>query len=155
MDFISKVKNKWEIVISSNDLFLERPTKEELIDLITSAIPKKEIISQLVRLSAHVLKTIIYERKTTSWETTIRDAILEIRESNTRDRGVGVYYSFDEMHQMFLTRWNSILSWVASESDGQWTVPELKKKVTQKTVWNAVNKLPLDKRIEISPKKKS
>lgn len=154
MKFISKVKNKWEIVISSSDLFLEKPTKEELIDLITSAIPKKEIISQLVRLSAHVLKTLIYERKTTSWETTIRDAILEIRESNTRDRGVGVYYSFEEMHQMFLTRWNSILSWVASESDGQWTVPKLKREVSPKAVWDEIKKLPLDKRIEITPKRK-
>ena len=154
MKFISKVKNKWEIVISSSDLFLERPTKEELIDLITSAIPKKEIISQLVRLSAHVLKTIIYKHKTTSWETTIRDAILEIRESNTRDRGVGVYYSFEEMHQMFLTRWNSILSWVASESDGRWTVPKLKRAVSSKAVWEEIVKLPLDKRIEISPKNK-
>lgn len=150
MAFVDRVKSKWEIVISNKDVFLENPTKEELINLITASLPKKEIISQLIRLAAHVLKVWVYKHTTTSWETTIRDALLEIRESNTRDKGQGVYYNSEEMRQMFLTRWSSVLSWVANESDGQWTVPKLKKVVSAKTVWNEIKKLPLDKRL---PKK--
>ena len=153
MRFSSKVKNKWEIVLSSKDIFIEAPSKEELIDLITASLPYREIMSQIVRLAAHVVKKHVYKTETTSWQVTIRDAINDIRSLNTRSKASGVYYNIEEMHQMLLTKWNTVLSWVADESDGQWTVKNIKKTVPIATIWNEIKAYPIATRKEMKTKK--
>ena len=47
---------------------------------------------------------------------------------------------------MLRTKWPSILSWVAEESDGQWKVNTLKKEVSHAAIWNIMKKYPMDKR---------
>lgn len=147
MGFVGEVNKKWKMVLSSSDIQLENPTKEEIIDLITASLPYREITSQLVRLAAHVVKVNLYKNSTTSWQTTLRDAALEIRGLNTRHKAKGVYFNYEDMHQMLKTKWNAVLSWVAQESNGQWSVSKLKKEVVLSAIWKEILKLKLDKRV--------
>ena len=146
MGFVSKVKKAWEVTLTSADIHINNPSKEELIDLISAALPYRDISSQITRLAVHVAKAILYQKTTTSWQTTIRDAVAEIRMLNTRQKASGVYFSLDDMHQMFLTKWNPILSWVAQESDDLWKVPALKKELSANKVWEQMKTLNLASR---------
>lgn len=141
MGFVDDVEKNWKIEITSKDLYLENPTKEELLDLITASIPYREISSQVVRLTVHVIKIQIYSKETTSWKRTIDDAVSEIRSLNLRRKSSGEYHSLEEMREMMQTKWSSILSWVADESAGRWKVSELKRKVHQNETWVKVKEI--------------
>lgn len=141
MSFIEDVQKSWKIVITSKDLYLENPSKEELLDLITASLPYREITSQIVRLAVHVIKIQIYSKSTTSWEQTIISAVADIKNLNLRRKASGDYYSLEDMHQMMLTKWAPILSWVANESAGQWKTSELRELVAPNTIWTKIQEL--------------
>jgi len=150
MSFKDEISTKWEIMITGQDLNLAFPTKEELLDLITAALPEREIASQLVRLAAHLIKVIIYEHTTTSWEQTIEDAVTSIRMANTRRKCSGVYFSIKEMKHLLAAKWVPALSWVAGESKGEWSIPTLKEKITLNQIWETIKTYNVDQRFEIS-----
>ena len=139
------MQKNWKIVITSKDLYLENPSKEELLDLITASLPYREITSQIVRLAVHVIKIQIYAKSTTSWERTITSAVADIKNLNLRRKASGDYYSLEELHQMLLTKWVPILSWVANESAGQWKTSELQKMVAPNAIWTEIKELLLAK----------
>jgi len=147
MSFTSKVKNKWEIILSKADIDLENPSREEIIDLITASLPYKEIESQLTRLAVHLIKPIIYGKTTRSWQTTIKDAVLRIRRYNTRRKAKGVYFSLEDMQKMLFDEWSNILTWTVKESEKKWTISKLKKEVHRNDILEKIKTLKLDKRI--------
>ena len=147
MSFASKVKKKWEIVLSKTDIDIENPTKEEIIDLITASLPYKEIEAQLTRLAVHLIKTIVYKKTTRSWKITIKDAVLKIRRYNTRRKAKGVYFNMEDMQKMLRDEWNNILTWIVKESEKKWTISKLKKEIHMNDILEKMKTLKLDKRI--------
>ena len=142
-----KATKRWEIVLTSDDLALENPTKEELLDLITASIPLFEISEEINRLAVAVVKIIVYQQSNTILKTEIKEASCSIREYNSRHRGAGVYYSLGELRQILIQRWNAVLARVAEDSNSQWTVSSLKKTVSPSAVWQVIEKMKLDKRL--------
>ena len=146
--FKNNVKAKWSIVLSSADLDLPHPTKEELLDLITASLPNREIASQICRLAAHLVKVVVYGKTTSSWQRTIRDSVAEIQFVNTRRKAKGVYFDLAEMQEMFRREWPAVLTWVAKESRQKWTTAMLKKRIKQADVWGKMEKLGIEQRTE-------
>lgn len=143
----AKVKNKWRIILSASDINLINPTTEEIIDLITAAIPYTEISAQLTRLAAHVIKINIYGKSNKSWNNTVKDAIRQIQKLNTRHKAKGVYFDLKAMRKMLTEDWGAVLTWVAKESDSQWSTAALKKIVSLSEIWDQLTTLGVDKRI--------
>lgn len=133
-------KITWEIVLSSADIDLENPTKEEIIDLITAALPYKEIESQLIRLAVHFTKEILYQKSTRSWSLSIKDSFSKIKRYNTRRKAKGTYFTEIEMKDMLKDEWQNVLTWVAKESNGQYTKEEIKKQVPFSIIWKEISR---------------
>lgn len=132
-------KAVWQIVLSSNEIDLDNPTKEELIDLITAALPYRELESQLIRLASHIVKESLYSTSKRSWTNTIKDSVLKIKRYNTRRKAKGTYFTVTEMKAMLRDEWDNVLVWVAKESDGQFSKEQIKKKVSFASVWAIIS----------------
>ncbi len=96
---------------------LEEMSKEDKINRIDSFA---------IIILLHIIKQVAEKRSTRSWETSIRNALREIRKTNKRRKAGGTYLTADEMRHILSEAYQSALEHAALESfEGRYDADEL------------------------------
>ncbi|AFY81891.1 DUF29 family protein [Oscillatoria acuminata] len=107
----------------------------ELVEELTE-MGRKDIIktirSYAVILLLHLIKQQVENRSTRSWDVSIRNSILEIKEENKRPKSAGVYLSLEDLQEVLETAYQQALNKASLEvEEGRYEVRELEDKVNR------------------------
>ncbi|MCT7983230.1 DUF29 domain-containing protein [Laspinema sp. A4] len=92
----------------------------------------KNIRSYAVILLIHLIKQQVEKRSTRSWDVSIRNWILEIKEENKRPKSAGFYLSLDKLQEVLETAYQQAFNTASLEvEEGRYDVGELEEKLNQ------------------------
>ena len=107
----------------------------ELVEELTE-MGRKDIIKTIrsygVILLLHLIKQQVENRSTRSWDVSIRNSILEIKEENKRPKSAGFYLSSGELQEVLESAYQQALNKASLEvEEGRYEVRELEEKVNR------------------------
>jgi DNA polymerase III delta subunit len=107
----------------------------ELVEELTE-MGRKDIIktirSYAVILLLHLIKQQVENRSTRSWDVSIRNSILEIKEENKRPKSAGFYLSQEDLQEVLTTAYQQALNKASLEvEEGRYELRELEDKVNR------------------------
>ncbi len=107
----------------------------ELVEELTE-MGRKDIIktirSYAVILLIHLIKQQVENRSTRSWDVSIRNSILEIKEENKRPKSAGFYLSAGELQEVLESAYPQAINKASLEvEEGRYEVRELEDKVNR------------------------
>ena len=76
----------------------------------------RNIRSYAIILLLHLIKQQVEQRTTKSWSTSIRNAVREIQDLNTRPQAKGFYLSEEELKELVEAAWDSAIDKAALEA---------------------------------------
>jgi hypothetical protein len=121
--------------------YIEQKQYDQALDLIgemeeMSREDKINKIGSFIKvLLIHLIKRQAEKRTTRSWDTSIFNALFEIKKANTRQKSGGFYMTRDEINETLKEYYPVALRYAALEAfDGQYNETELNEMVDQNLI---------------------